>query len=63
MWVIHAALFSISSATGLPWRQPKFFELEGIVIPHGTSAQHGPIAVLVDAIIKKIRGVNPGTGI
>lgn len=35
-----------------------FFELEGIAIPHGTSAYMGPIAVLVDAIIEKIPGVN-----
>lgn len=35
-----------------------FFGLEGIAIPHGTSAYMGPIAVLVDAIIEKIPGLN-----
>ncbi len=35
-----------------------FFELEGIAIPHGTSAHMGPIAVLVDAIIEIIPCVN-----
>jgi PTS system galactitol-specific IIC component len=35
-----------------------FFGLEGIAIPHGTSAYMGPIAVLVDTIIEKIPGLN-----
>ncbi|MFZ4832420.1 galactitol-specific PTS transporter subunit IIC [Rouxiella sp. Mn2063] len=34
-----------------------FFNLEGIAIPHGTSAYLGPIAVLVDTIIEKIPGL------
>ncbi len=34
-----------------------FFNLEGIAIPHGSSAYLGPIAVLVDAIIEKIPGL------
>lgn len=32
-----------------------FFGLEGIAIPHGSSAYLGPIAVLVDTIIDKIQ--------
>ena len=35
-----------------------FFNLEGIAIPHGSSAYLGPIAVLVDTIIEKIPGLN-----
>lgn len=35
-----------------------FFGLEGIAIPHGSSAWLGPIAVLVDTIIEKIPGLN-----
>ncbi|EOI5728793.1 galactitol-specific PTS transporter subunit IIC [Cronobacter malonaticus] len=35
-----------------------YFGLEGMAIPHGTSAYLGPIAVLVDTIIEKIPGLN-----
>ncbi|VFS54907.1 PTS system galactitol-specific EIIC component [Leminorella grimontii] len=35
-----------------------FFGLDGIAIPHGTSAYLGPIAVLVDTVIEKIPGLN-----
>ncbi|WP_316541641.1 galactitol-specific PTS transporter subunit IIC [Klebsiella michiganensis] len=35
-----------------------FFGLDGIAIPHGSSAYLGPIAVLVDTIIEKIPGLN-----
>lgn len=34
-----------------------FFGLEGITVPHGTSAYMGPIAVLVDTLIEKIPGL------
>lgn len=34
-----------------------FFGLDGIAIPHGTSAYMGPFAVLVDAVIEKIPGL------
>ncbi|WP_392566187.1 PTS galactitol transporter subunit IIC [Utexia brackfieldae] len=34
-----------------------YFELEGIAVPHGTSAYCGPIAVFVDAVIEKIPGI------
>lgn len=36
----------------------EYFGLEGIAVPHGTSAYCGPFAVLVDMIIEKIPGVN-----
>lgn len=32
-----------------------YFGLEGIAIPHGSSAYLGPVAVLVDTIIEKFR--------
>ncbi|WP_368299544.1 galactitol-specific PTS transporter subunit IIC [Kluyvera sichuanensis] len=35
-----------------------FFGLDGIAIPHGSSAWFGPIAVLVDTIIDRIPGLN-----
>lgn len=35
-----------------------FFNLDGIAIPHGSSAYLGPIAVLVDTLIEKIPGLN-----
>lgn len=35
-----------------------YFELDGIAVPHGTSAYCTPFAVLVDMIIDKIPGLN-----
>lgn len=35
-----------------------FFGLDGIAIPHGSSAWFGPIAALVDTIIDKVPGLN-----
>lgn len=35
-----------------------YFELDGIAVPHGTSAYCAPFAVLVDMIIDKIPGLN-----
>ncbi len=50
--VIHAAfVYKLGDWFARDTRD--FFELEGIAIPHGTSAYMGPIAVLVDAIIEK----------
>lgn len=34
-----------------------YFDLDGIAVPHGTSAYMGPIAVLVDFIIDKVPGL------
>ncbi|XNM49149.1 PTS transporter subunit IIC [Escherichia coli] len=50
--VIHAA-FVYKLGDWFARDTRNFFELEGIAIPHGTSAYMGPIAVLVDAIIEK----------
>lgn len=36
----------------------EFFDLEGIAVPHGTSAYCGPIAVFVDAVLEKIPAIN-----
>lgn len=36
----------------------EFFDLEGIAVPHGTSAYCGPISVFVDFIIEKFPGIN-----
>lgn len=52
--VIHAA-FVYKLGDWFARDTRNFFELEGIAIPHGTSAYMGPIAVLVDAIIEKIQ--------
>lgn len=35
-----------------------YFELDGLTVPHGTSAYMAPIACVVDAIMDKIPGVN-----
>lgn len=34
-----------------------YFELDGLTVPHGTSAYMAPIACLIDAIIEKIPGL------
>ncbi len=54
--VVHAA---ISYKLGDLWAplMTDYFELEGLVVPHGTSAYMGPIACLIDAILDKIPGV------
>jgi len=36
----------------------EFFDLEGIAVPHGTSAYCGPIAVFVDGVIEKMPIIN-----
>lgn len=35
-----------------------YFELDGLTVPHGTSAYMAPIAFVVDAVIEKIPGLN-----
>ncbi|MDU8923829.1 PTS galactitol transporter subunit IIC [Pasteurellaceae bacterium LIM206] len=55
--VIHAA-FVYKLGDWFARDTKHFFELDGIAIPHGTSAYLGPIAVLVDTIINKIPGLN-----
>ncbi|HDR0999414.1 PTS galactitol transporter subunit IIC [Pasteurella multocida] len=55
--VVHAA-FVYKLGDWFSHDTKHFFELDGIAIPHGTSAYLGPIAVLVDSIIEKIPGLN-----
>ncbi|MFD1805690.1 PTS galactitol transporter subunit IIC [Pasteurella oralis] len=55
--IIHAA-FAYKLGDWFSRDTRNYFELEGIAIPHGTSAYLGPIAVLVDTIIEKIPGLN-----
>ncbi|HDR1841151.1 TPA: PTS galactitol transporter subunit IIC [Pasteurella multocida] len=55
--VVHAA-FVYKLGDWFSYDTKHFFELDGIAIPHGTSAYLGPIAVLVDSIIEKIPGLN-----
>ncbi|MEC5341344.1 PTS galactitol transporter subunit IIC [Brenneria populi] len=54
--VVHAA-FVYKLGDWFSKDTRNFFNLDGIAIPHGTSAYMGPIAVLVDVIIDKIPGL------
>lgn len=54
--VLHAAfVYKLGDWFARDTRE--FFELDGIAIPHGSSAYLGPIAVLVDTIIEKVPGL------
>lgn len=54
--VVHAALvYKLGDWFAKDTRD--FFGLEGIAIPHGSSAYLGPVAVLVDTIINHIPGL------
>ena len=55
--VIHA-VFAYKLGDWFSYDTQEYFGLEGIAIPHGTSAYCAPIAVVIDAIIEKIPGVN-----
>lgn len=55
--IVHAA-FVYKLGDWFSKDTKNFFELDGIAIPHGTSAYLGPVAVLVDSIIEKIPGLN-----
>ncbi|KGQ70923.1 PTS galactitol transporter subunit IIC [Chelonobacter oris] len=55
--IIHAA-FVYKLGDWFARDTKHFFGLDGIAIPHGTSAYLGPIAVLVDNILDKIPGLN-----
>lgn len=35
-----------------------YFELDGLTVPHGTSAYMAPVACVIDAVIEKIPGLN-----
>ena len=54
--VVHAA---ISYKLGDIWAplMSDYFELDGLTVPHGTSAYMAPIACVIDVIIDKIPGI------
>lgn len=54
--IVHAA---IAYKLGDLWApiMEDYFELDGLTVPHGTSAYLAPIACVIDAIIEKIPGV------
>ncbi|KIF54338.1 PTS galactitol transporter subunit IIC [Vibrio owensii] len=54
--VVHAA-FAYKLGDWFAKDTKGYFGLDGIAVPHGTSAYCGPIAVMVDAIIEKIPGL------
>ena len=54
--VVHAA-FAYKLGDWFAKDTKGYFGLDGIAVPHGTSAYCGPISVLVDAIIEKIPGL------
>ena len=55
--VVHAA---IAYKLGDLWAplMTDYFELDGLTVPHGTSAYLAPVACAIDAIIEKIPGLN-----
>lgn len=54
--VVHAA-FAYKLGDWFARDTKNFFDLDGIAVPHGTSAYMGPIAVLVDTLIEKVPGL------
>lgn len=54
--VVHAA-FAYKLGDWFARDTKQFFDLDGIAVPHGSSAWMGPVAVLVDAVIEKIPGL------
>lgn len=54
--VLHAA-FVYKLGDWFSCDTRNYFDLDGIAVPHGTSAYMGPIAVLVDFIIDKVPGL------
>lgn len=55
--VVHAA-FSYKLGDWFSKDTRDYFGLDGIAIPHGTSAYLGPIAVLVDTLLQKLPLIN-----
>lgn len=55
--IVHAV---ISYKLGDIWAplMSDYFELDGLTVPHGTSAYMAPVACVVDAVMDKIPGVN-----
>jgi len=54
--VVHAA-FAYKLGDWFSRDTRDYFGLDGIAVPHGTSAWFGPIAVLVDTVIDKVPGL------
>ena len=54
--MLHAA-FAYKLGDWFSRDTKNYFELDGIAVPHGTSAYLGPIAVLVDTLIEKTPGL------
>lgn len=54
--VIHA-IFAYKLGDWFSYDAQEYFGLDGIAVPHGTSAYCGPFAVIVDEIIEKIPGL------
>lgn len=54
--VVHAA---IAYKLGDIWAplMADYFELDGLTVPHGTSAYMAPVACVIDAVIDKIPGI------
>ena len=55
--VVHA-VFSYKFGDWFQYDTRDYFGLEGIAVPHGTSAYCAPFAVIVDAVLDKIPGIN-----
>ncbi|MGT2948239.1 PTS galactitol transporter subunit IIC [Streptococcus devriesei] len=55
--IVHAAL-AYKFGDWFRYDTEEYFGLEGIAVPHGTSAYMAPFAVMVDALISKIPGLN-----
>ena len=55
--VVHAIL-AYKFGDWFRYDTDEYFGLEGIAVPHGTSAYMAPIAVIVDTVIDKIPGLN-----
>lgn len=55
--VVHAAM-AYKFGDWFQYDTRDYFGLEGIAVPHGTSAYCAPFAVIVDAILDKIPGIN-----
>lgn len=55
--VVHA-VFAYKFGDWFQYDTRDYFGLEGIAVPHGTSAYCAPFAVIVDFILDKIPGIN-----
>ncbi len=55
--VIHA-IIAYKLGDWFKYDTEEYFGLEGIAVPHGTSAYMAPFAVMIDAIIERIPGLN-----